>query len=120
MRIHRPHPRLCGGHDLTSIRPYSAFIANRLSAFARENPSIEITVSPRPGRHPVVTGTYINGRQKPVCVRNMDPGEIMQKVLLLRNANGEKLKRVTKPVKSLNESVRGIWSPHHMAEPYRI
>ncbi|KAM3423466.1 hypothetical protein BST61_g896 [Cercospora zeina] len=103
-----------------SSRGLNAFIKSHLSAFAKQNPSIEITVSPRPGRHPVITGTYINGRTKPVCVRNMDPNEIMQKVLLLRNANGEKLRRVTKPVKSLNESVRGVWSPHHMREPYKI
>lgn len=50
----------------------------------------------------------------------MEVTEIMQKVLLLRNANGEKLRRVTRPVKSLNESVRGVWSPHHTAEPFKI
>ncbi|KXT16895.1 hypothetical protein AC579_4768 [Pseudocercospora musae] len=103
-----------------SSRGMNAFIKNRLAQFAKENPQIEITVSPRPGRHPVVTGTYINGRIKPICVRNMEVTEIMQKVLLLRNANGEKLRRVTRPVKSLNESVRGVWSPHHAAEPYKI
>ena len=46
-------------------------------------------------------------------MRNMEPNEILQKADLLRNANGEKQKRVTKPVKSLNESVRGIWDPFH-------
>ena len=37
----------------------------------------------------------------------------MKKAEILRDANGEKLKRVVKPVKSINESVRGIWSPYH-------
>jgi large subunit ribosomal protein L43 len=78
-----------------------------------------VTVSPRPGKHPVIKGQYINGREKAVCVRNLEPGQIVEKALLLRDANGEKLKRVTKPVKSLNESVRGIWSPFHGAE-YKI
>jgi len=32
---------------------------------------------------------------------------------LLRDASGEKLKRVDKPVQSINPSVRGIWSPYH-------
>ena len=40
----------------------------------------------------------------------------MQKALLLRDASGEKLKKVTKPVTSLNESVRGIWDPFHGAK----
>lgn len=44
---------------------------------------------------------------------NMDPKEIVKKAVLLRDASGEKLKKVTKPVKSLNESVRGIWDPFH-------
>jgi large subunit ribosomal protein L43 len=37
----------------------------------------------------------------------------MEKVTLLKQASGEKLKRQKKPVTSLNESVRGIWSPYH-------
>ena len=39
----------------------------------------------------------------------------MQKVELLRDAGGEKLTKVKggRHVGSLNESVRGIWSPMH-------
>jgi large subunit ribosomal protein L43 len=55
----------------------------------------------------------MNGREKAICVRNMEPNEIMQKAVLLRNASGERLKRVTRPVRSLNESVRGVWDPFH-------
>jgi len=46
-------------------------------------------------------------------VRNMEPYQILKKVELLRDASGEKNKRVTKPVQSINESVRGVWSPYH-------
>lgn len=97
----------------------SIFIQKRLPQFARENPQIEITVSPRPHRHPVIRGHYVNGRQKAVCVRNMTIDSIMERAKLLRDASGEKLKRVNKPVTSVNESVRGIWSPYHGAQ-YRI
>lgn len=65
--------------------------------------------------HPVIKGTYINGREKAICVRNLEKEQILQKAELLRDASGEKLKRVTKPVKSMNESVRGVWSPYHGA-----
>jgi large subunit ribosomal protein L43 len=37
----------------------------------------------------------------------------LKKAELLRDASGEKLKRTTKPVRSINESVRGVWSPFH-------
>ena len=55
----------------------------------------------------------MNGREKAVCVRNLEKDQVLQKAMLLRDASGEKLKRVVKPVKSLNESVRGIWDPYH-------
>jgi large subunit ribosomal protein L43 len=43
----------------------------------------------------------------------MDKAQILKKANLLKEASGEKLKRTKKPVTSLNESVRGIWSPYH-------
>ena len=64
-------------------------------------------------------GKYICGKEKAICVRNMEPNEIMEKAVLLRNASGEKLKRETKKVKSLNERVRGIWSPVH-GQKYQV
>lgn len=91
----------------------SQFIRSHLPAFAAKNPQIEITVSPRPSKHPVVTGHYINGRTKPICVRNLEANQILQKVELLRDSDGEKNKRYSKPVTSINSSVRGIWSPYH-------
>ncbi|KAJ5558796.1 hypothetical protein N7535_009323 [Penicillium sp. DV-2018c] len=96
-----------------SSRGMVAFLQNTLPKFARENPQIEIRVSPRPQKHPLIKGLYINGREKPVCVRNLEPHDILKKANLLKEASGEKLKRTKKPVSSLNESVRGIWSPYH-------
>ena len=94
----------------------NAFIKSSLPSFAKRNPQIEISVSPRPNRHPVIIGHYINGRQKAICVRNMTNEGVREKAELLRDASGEKLKRVNKPVMSVNESVRGIWSPFHGAK----
>lgn len=61
----------------------------------------------------MLIGHYINGGTKSICVRNMEPLTILEKAKLLRDASGEKLKRVDKPVQSINPSVRGIWSPYH-------
>ncbi|TKA41289.1 hypothetical protein B0A54_06191 [Friedmanniomyces endolithicus] len=97
----------------------SAFLKHQLPAFAAQNPSIEISVSPRPGRHPVIKGQYINGREKAICVRNMEATEVTKKAELLKTASGEKLRRDRKPVKSFNESVRGVWSPFH-GRQYKI
>jgi large subunit ribosomal protein L43 len=70
-------------------------------------------VSPKPHSHPVIIGHYINGREKAICVKNLAREQILQKAELLRNANGEKLRRTRKVVQSVNRSVRGVWSPHH-------
>ncbi|KAF2859112.1 hypothetical protein K470DRAFT_300458 [Piedraia hortae CBS 480.64] len=99
-----------------SSRGMNAFIKHSLKSFAQANPAIEITVSPRPGKHPVMIGTYINGEQKPICVRNLEPSAILQKAELLKNATGGRLKKQKKPVNSANESIRGVWSPFHDAE----
>jgi large subunit ribosomal protein L43 len=92
------------------------FLRHTLPTFARANPSIEITVSPRPNRHPLVRGHYMNGRSKDICVRNLEKDQILKKVEILQKANGEKLRTVKKPVISTNESVRGIWSGLHGQE----
>ncbi len=50
-----------------------------------------------------------------ICVRNIEKEQILKKAELLRDANGEKLRRVKggRVVGSLNEGVRGIWDPFH-------
>jgi large subunit ribosomal protein L43 len=92
---------------------YSGFIKSLLPKFAAANPAVEFAVSPRPGRHPVIIGHYINGRTKPICVRNLSPMEILRKAELLRDASGEKLVKANKAVRSTKPSVRGVWSPYH-------
>ncbi|KAK3333148.1 thioredoxin-like protein [Cercophora scortea] len=96
-----------------SSKGMNGFIKSILPKFAAANPQIEFVVSPRPSKHPVVIGHYINGREKAICVRNLEPLQILKKVELLRDASGEKLRKVNKPVQSVNESVRGVWSPYH-------
>jgi large subunit ribosomal protein L43 len=46
-------------------------------------------------------------------VRNLDANQILKKAQQLRDATGEKNKKFSKPVSSINESVRGVWSPYH-------
>lgn len=61
----------------------------------------------------------VNGREKVVCVRNMHESEIIQKAQLLRDSSGAKIKKTNKKVTSLNDSVRGVFSPYH-GEQYKI
>jgi len=99
-----------------------AFLQHNLSDFAKQNPSVEMVVAPRPHRHPIIRGVYINGREKVVCVRNLEILQVLKKAELLRDASGVKLKKINKPVASMNASVRGIWSPYHATgdEIYKV
>ena len=97
----------------TDSQQNRTFLKEQLPDFARANPQIEFRVAPRPNQHPVIKGHYINGGIKAVCVRNFEPKDIMDKVEYFKQSSGEKLKKQRKPVTSVNESVRGIWSPYH-------
>ncbi|KAI3399401.1 hypothetical protein diail_7128 [Diaporthe ilicicola] len=96
-----------------SSRGMNSFIKSLLPRFAAAHPEIEITVSPRPTKHPIIHAHYINGNIRTICVSSMHANQIQNKVDLLRDSTGESNKKLSKPVKSLNKSVRGIWSPYH-------
>ncbi len=97
-----------------SSRGMLAFLRspNGFRQTARQHPQVEMVVQRRKGRHPLLLGEYINGRQKAVCVRNLEANQIADKAQLLCDASGRKLKR-HRAVESMNTSVRGIWSPFH-------
>ena len=107
-----------------SSRGMNKFLQSYLPTFAKKNPQIEISVSPRPGHHPVVRGVYMNGHERPVCVKNMTPHQILEKAERLKSTSGEKQRKENRAgrrvVTSLNESVRGVWSPYHAKEPFRL
>lgn len=107
----------CPLQTLIFVCSSSAFLRTHLPTFARANPGIELSISPRPGKHPVLRGHYINGREKSVCVRNKTPNEILEMANFLRGNSGEKVSKSGRAgrevVRSMNESVRGVWSPFH-------
>ena len=72
-------------------------------------------MSPRPNAHPIVRGRYVNGREKVVCVRGLEKEQVLRKVELLRDASGERVRRVRggRVVGSVNGGVRGVWDPFH-------
>jgi large subunit ribosomal protein L43 len=99
-----------------SSRGMNSFIKTALPTFARNNPQIEIHVSPRPQHHPVIIARYINGAERAISVRNLHIEGVREKAEMLRNHTGEKNKKLGRPVTSINESVRGIWDPFHGAK----
>ncbi|KAJ9613554.1 39S ribosomal protein L51, mitochondrial [Cladophialophora chaetospira] len=77
-------------------------------------PSVEFRISPIPNRHPVLKATYVNGRSKAICVKNLSKEQVAEKLEFLLGNSGTKNVRVGgRKVISENESVRGVWSPMH-------
>ncbi|KAI9798264.1 MAG: hypothetical protein M1825_005397 [Sarcosagium campestre] len=93
----------------------NTFLRHKFAEIAALNPKIEMSVSPRPGiTHPIIRASYVNGREKVVCVRNLSASGVREKAELLMAANGEKLKKgAGKVTPGASESVRGVWSPFH-------
>ncbi|KAJ1794083.1 39S ribosomal protein L51, mitochondrial [Coemansia sp. RSA 2399] len=88
--------------------------------FAKENPQIEVIVQPRPSKHPLIRAFYTNGKQKTKTLRKCSAAEIPEVVKSLRDHSGHKLLRWNKYVISNTPSVRGIFSPFHVHEEYKI
>ena len=93
----------------------NAFLKSPLvSQMTALHPSVEFRISPKPHKHPVLRAFYINGREKAICVRNMEKEQVLKKAELLLQNSGLRNRRIgSKKVLSTNENVRGIWSPMH-------
>jgi large subunit ribosomal protein L43 len=98
-----------------SSRGMNAFLRSPLlSHLTSTHPHVEFAISPRPGQHPVIKASYVNGREKAICVKNMRVEEIKAKCKLLLGNDGAKNRLVKgRKVVSRNESVRGVWSALH-------
>ncbi|KAJ1658870.1 39S ribosomal protein L51, mitochondrial [Dispira simplex] len=91
-----------------------------LEAWARDHPQVEVQVEPVPSRHPKIRGFFVNGNEKTVCARKLTADEVAVKVKELTDTSGKRDIRYKKPVISDNPSVRGIWSPFHSRELYKV
>lgn len=89
--------------------------SKRLPLLAAKYPYIQFEVVKKSG-HPLLRAQYNNGREKVICVRNLNIDNVENKLQVLKDSSGEILRHRTKNdnVESLNKSVRGVWSPVHV------
>ncbi|EXJ56100.1 hypothetical protein A1O7_09031 [Cladophialophora yegresii CBS 114405] len=101
-------------HWVSSTGLLSLLRSPLFPALTHRYPSVEFRISPIPNRHPVLKAQYVNGRSKAICVKNLSKEQVAEKMEFLLGNSGQKNVRVGgKKVVSLNESVRGVWSPMH-------
>ncbi|SCU82139.1 LADA_0C03246g1_1 [Lachancea dasiensis] len=88
--------------------------SKRLDLLAQKYREVEFNVLKQSG-HPLLRAYYTNGREKVICVRNLNIDNVENKLKLLKDSSGEILhhRAANDYVESLNSSVRGVWSPMH-------
>ncbi|WVQ74235.1 hypothetical protein IAR50_003831 [Cryptococcus sp. DSM 104548] len=94
-----------------------SWITKPLLELARQNPDVEIVVRrQKRGKSAVLRGHYVNGRDKVICVNRLDVNQVKNKVDILLNSSGAKVKHLknsTLEAAPASESARGIWSALH-------
>ncbi|KAF9817457.1 hypothetical protein IEO21_03414 [Rhodonia placenta] len=97
------------------------YIHDHLEDLARTNPHVEIVVKQRNQREPIIRGFYLNDRDKVIPLNGFEVTGIQQKVQLLLDASGAKIKPLKRrTVESTTEAARGIWSGLHVDQPFKI
>lgn len=101
----------------SEANPPSAYLAKPFAELAAQNPDVEIVVRKlKRGKAAVIRGHYVNGRDKVICVNNLQANQIQNKVAILLESSGAKirnLKNDTLEAGPGNESARGVWSALH-------
>lgn len=89
-----------------------------MKSFMEENPQIDVTTTVRPGRHPWIEASYLNGRVRSVSMRNDDPVEILRQMVNLRSTVGRRTtcgrrsnRQVKERVVTRQPSIQGRWTP---------
>jgi len=103
------------------------WIQSSVVKFAEVNPALSIKTLIKRSQHPYIRGHYgispsfnphylilfisVNGKSKTICIKNLDPEEIEEYILDLRNQAGYKVTadRYKKSVISKHPSVQGEW-----------
>lgn len=115
------------------------YVRNHLEELARNNPHVEIVVKQRNHKEPIIRGFYrthhalsrvmlllrhehsVNNRDKVVPLNGFEVTGVAQKVQLLLDSSGAKIKPLKRrTVESTTEAARGIWSGMHVEEPFKI
>lgn len=89
-----------------------------LNEIASNKPGIYFEIIKRSG-HPQLKFHYSNDAAKEVDVRNLSESDVIKKLNEHAQNSGKAPFKWNHRVMSMNESVRGIWSPMHVAKENR-
>ncbi|CAL9012368.1 unnamed protein product [Prunus brigantina] len=87
-----------------------SFMESYLPVFKEKNPQLEVVTELIRGQHPHLKGLYKNKSERVVCVKNMDPEEVLQYATRLRNSLGRKVVKLKTRHVTKHPSVQGTWT----------
>lgn len=93
-----------------SSRGIRAFMESELPALKEKNPQLEVITELSRGQHPYLKGIYRNRNERVVCVKNMDPEEVLLNATRLRNSLGRKVVKLRTRHVTKHPSVQGTWT----------
>ncbi|KAH1202524.1 54S ribosomal protein L51, mitochondrial [Glycine soja] len=93
-----------------SSRGIRAFMESHLPTFKEKNPQLEVVTELIRGQHPHLKAYYKNKNQRVICVKNMDPEDILLHATRLRNALGRKVVKLRTRHVTKHPSVQGTWT----------
>ena len=79
-----------------------------LVPFAEANPHIEVCVSERPNKHPLIKGFYANDPEKTLSLKNLSMQQVVERVKFLRDARPVGMRKWAKPFRT-TPSIQGSW-----------
>ena len=91
-----------------SSRGVRQFAEQMLVPFATANPQIQIAVSNKSGRHPLVTGFYVNDPAKTLSLKGLSAKQVLQRIQTLRDSRPVEVRKWHKQFRS-SPSIQGEW-----------
>ncbi|MED6155477.1 hypothetical protein PIB30_005682 [Stylosanthes scabra] len=93
-----------------SSRGIRAFMESELPVFKENNPQLEVITELIRGQHPHLKAFYKNKNERVICVKNMDPEDVLHHATRLRSALGRKVIKLRTRHVTKRPSVQGTWS----------
>ena len=116
---HKVTVQFCNwGGSSKGVRELLTESSSRFRRFTTANKDTTFEIVKKSG-HPTLIFHYNTGTENSVCVRNLDAKGVLQKLDEHIKRAGNKPFKYNHKVMSINESVRGVWSPFHEPKEHR-
>jgi large subunit ribosomal protein L43 len=84
------------------------FAEELLVPFAKANPQLDICISMKANKHPLIRGFYFRDPEKTLSLRNLSAQQVAERVQFLRDSRPMSMRKWAKPFRT-TPSIQGVW-----------